>query len=110
MTIKWFPGETFIEQRGDWDFMGQTMQTLEIVAYDPKTNSFPAYAYSNMGGLPLSYFWDIQGDTVTHWTKGAKYTGTFSADGNTLTGGWRPDAGVEANAGNNYDATMIRVE
>jgi hypothetical protein len=52
----------------------------------------------------------VQGDTVTHWTEGSKYTGTFKEDGTILAGGWRPEGGEAANPGNAYDATMLRVE
>ena len=62
-----------------------------------------------MGGVPLPYWWDVQGDIVTHWTEGSKYTGTFSEDGKILSGGWRPEGDKES-PGNAYDATMIRVD
>ena len=61
-------------------------------------------------GRTLDAQWDVQGEVVTHWTEGAKYTGTLSPDGKVLTGEGRPDEGVPSNAGNSYDATMIRVE
>jgi hypothetical protein len=56
------------------------------------------------------FCWDVQGNVVKHWVEGSTYTGEFSEDGNTITGGWRPDEGVEANVGNAYDATMTRVK
>jgi hypothetical protein len=34
----------------------------------------------------------------------------ISADGNTVSGGWRPDAGGEATEGSAYDMTMYRVQ
>lgn len=108
-TIEWLPGGFFLQQRGEIQVKGFTLQSLEIIGYDPSTNVFSAYVYSNMGGIPLPYYWDVQGDTVTHWTEGSKYTGTFSADGKILSGGWRP-VGVEAHSGNAYDATMIRID
>jgi len=110
VTIEWLPGGFFLQQRGELDFMGFKLQSLEIVGYDPATNTFPATVYSSMSGAALPYYWDVQGDVVTHWTGGSKYTGTFSEDGNTLSGGWRPDKGIEQSAENTYDATMIRVK
>lgn len=68
-----------------------------------------ALVYSSMGGVSLQYWWDVQGDTVTHWTEGLKYTGTFSADGTILSGGWRAE-GSEESPGNTYDATTIRID
>ena len=42
-------------------------------------------------------------------TTGSKYTGTFSEDGNILSGGWRPEEGTKKIPENTYDATMTRV-
>jgi hypothetical protein len=63
-----------------------------------------------MSGDVHSYEWDIQGNTLIHSGLGAKYTGTISEDGNTITGGWRPDEGTQATEGSAYDAIMIRVK
>ncbi len=109
-TIAWIMGGFFLEQRGEMEFMGHKFQSLEILGYDPATDTFPSTVYSSMEGITRSYCWDVQGDVVTHWTEGSKYTGTLSEDSNKLIGGWRPDPGVEQNGGNTYDATMIRVK
>lgn len=110
VKIEWMPGEFFLEQRGEIEMMGFTGQSLEVLGYDPSTNTFPSTVYSSLSGVPLPYGWDVQDDVVTHWTEGSKYTGTFSKDGNTLAGGWRPEPGVAEHAGNAYDATMKRVK
>ncbi|MGO9644915.1 MAG: hypothetical protein ACLPY5_09235 [Candidatus Bathyarchaeia archaeon] len=90
--------------------MGFKVHSLEIVGYDPTTKIFPSHVYSNMGEVPIRYYWDVQGDVVTHWTEGSKYTGTFSKDGNVLSGGWRPEKGAKKTPENTYDATMIRLK
>jgi hypothetical protein len=108
-TIEWLPGEFFLQQRGEIEFMGFRVQSLEIVGYDASTKTFSSYVYSNMGEVPLRYHWDVQGDVVTHWTKGSKYTGRFSKDGKVLSGGWRPEEGVKKTLENTYDAVMTRV-
>ncbi|MGE5334425.1 MAG: DUF1579 family protein [Nitrososphaerota archaeon] len=110
VTIEWLPGGFFLQMRGTIESMGFALESLEILRYDPSTNTFPALVYSSMNGVPLQYWWDVQGDVVTHWTEGANYTGRFSDDGNILSGGWRPDEGHEATAGNTYDADMIRAK
>ncbi|MCC6455521.1 MAG: DUF1579 family protein [Caldilineaceae bacterium] len=109
VIIEWLPGGFFLQQRGEMDFMGFKAQSLEVIGYDPASNTFPSTVYSSMDGAPAPYHWDVQGNIVTHWTDGHKYTGTFSADGNTLAGGWRPDEGTEETAENRYDAVMTRV-
>jgi len=40
---------------------------------------------------------------------GATFTGTFSKDGNTGSGGWRPDEGKEGPGNLAYDITSTRV-
>lgn len=109
VTIEWLPGGFFLQQRGEMA-MGQfRVQSLEIVGYDPSTDTFPSYVFSSLGETALRYWWDVRGDVVTHWTDGSQYTGTFSDAGNTLAGGWRPAEGREGPDNIAYDATMIRV-
>jgi len=63
-----------------------------------------------MAGVPIPYEYDVQGEQVTIRTElngGATYTGSFSQDGKSGSGGWRPDAG--AGTGNvAYDITVTR--
>jgi hypothetical protein len=107
MTCEWLAGEFFLKQSGEINFRGAKIQSLEIIGYDPSSQTFPSSVYSNMSGVVLAYQWNIQGHTVTHWTDAHKYTGTFSEDGRTLSGGWRP---VEGQGGGAYDAVMTRVD
>jgi hypothetical protein len=110
VAIRWMPGGFFLEQRGEIGYMGGKIESLEIISYDASTGTFPAYVYSSMDGTPLVYHWDITGNSVTHWTKGAKYTGEFSEDGTVLSGGWRPEDGQESSGSTAYDAIMTRME
>ena len=110
VSIDWLPGGFFLQQRGEIEVRGFKVYGLEIIGYDPAKDIFPSHVFSNVGEVPARYYWDVQGDVVTHWTEGAKYTGRFSEDGNVLSGGWRPDEGVESTSGNTYDATMTRVK
>jgi hypothetical protein len=51
-----------------------------------------------MFGEPIPYEYDVHGRDFAIRTElggGATYTGGFSADGNTASGGWRPDPGLE---------------
>jgi len=108
-TFEWLPGGFFLQMSGEITFKGMRIQSVEIIAYDPTSQTFPANVYSDMSGTVLPYQWNVEGNIVTHWTEGSKYTGTFSEDGNTLAGGWRPDEGTEVTDGTAYDATMVRV-
>lgn len=111
VVIDWLPGGFFQEQRGEIEIpaAGLKVQSLEIVGYDPQTDTFPSQVYASLGGEPGTYAWDVRGNVVTHWTNGSKYTGTFSAGGRTLSGGWRSDDGNTA-PGSSYDAVMTRVK
>lgn len=107
MTCEWLPGGFFLKQIGEIDFRGFKVQSLELIGYDPSTQTFPSSVYSNMSGIALPYHWNVQGNNVTHWTEADKYTVTLSEDGKTLSGGWRP---VEGKEGVAYDAVMTRVK
>jgi hypothetical protein len=110
IKIEWLPGGFFMLQRG-WIRVGRIkIRSMEIVGYDPRTDTFPSHVYSELSGVPSRYNWDVRGNVVEHWTDGAKYTGRFSADGNRLSGGWRPARGRKRTSGNTYDATMYRVK
>lgn len=110
VSIDWLPGGFFLQQRGEIEVMDFKVLSLEIVGYDPTTKIFPSYVYSNMGESVIRYYWDVQGDDVTHWTEGSKYTGRFSEDGNVLSGGWRPEKREKKTPENTYDATMTRLK
>lgn len=108
-TFEWMPGGFFLKSSGEINFKGFIIQSLEIIAYDPESQTFPSRVYSNMSGTVLPYEWDVQGNTVTHWLDVAKYTGTLSDDGNTLSGRWRPIEGNKSSDNVAYDAVMTRV-
>ncbi len=110
VTISWMPGGHFLTQQGEMTFKGVSFQSLEVVGYDPATGIFPSTVFSSMDGARADYYWDVQGNVVTHWTAGSKYTGTLSSDRRTLIGGWRPDDGVEASPANTYEVTMRRIK
>jgi hypothetical protein len=109
-TFEWLPGGFFLQQRTELNFAGFEVQGLEVIGYDPATGKFPSTVYSNMAAVPIPYEYDVQGEQVTIRTElngGATYTGSFSPDGRSGSGGWRPDAG--AGPGNvAYDITVTR--
>ena len=109
-TFEWMPGGFFLKAVGELTFKGFTIQSLEIIGYDPERKTFPSNVYSSMSGTVFSYEWDVQDGTVIHAGLGETYTGTFSEDGNLLIGGWRPDEGTDSRDEAAYDATMRRVD
>ncbi len=107
-TFEWLPGGFFMSSRGEINFNGTFISSLEIIGYDAASDTFPSTVYSNLDGTPAAYAWNVQGNIVTHSDPTSKYTGTLSADGNTLSGGWRLNPGEKAQEGSNYDAVMTR--
>lgn len=108
-TFEWISGGFFLKSEGEINFNGTLVQSLEVIGYDAERKQFTSQVYSNMSGDGLPYTWDVQGDTVIHADASSTYTGTFSEDGNTLSGGWRQNDGNLDADGANYDATMTRV-
>ena len=56
-TFEFLPGGFFVAQRFKADFDGMPIESLEIIGYDPETDTFPSTVYANMAatapGLPL---------------------------------------------------------
>ena len=109
-TFEWLPGGFFLKSFGEINFKGDLIQSLEMIGYDPSTQTFPSSVYSNMDGRALPYSWDVQDNSIRHSDASSQYTGTFSEDGKTLSGGWRPKQGEKESPGSAYDAVMTRVK
>ncbi len=107
--FEWLPGGFFLQNTGEIEMGTFKLWSMEIIGYNEPNDNFISTVYSSMEGVMRTYHWDLRGDTLTHWEESAKYTGIISADGNTITGGWRPFEGVQSNEGNTYDAIMTRV-
>jgi hypothetical protein len=105
-AFRWLPGGFFLEQRLQMDFMGLDIDSLELIGYDPETNTFPSTVFSNLSPAPLPYRWRIEGDAVTigvsYGPLDATFTGTWRADG-SFSGGWRPNPGADETVNVPYD-------
>jgi hypothetical protein len=111
--FRWLPGGFFLEQRARIDFAGLQIDALELIAYDPETDTFPSTVYSNFSPDPLPYQWDVQGDavtiTVSYGPLDATFTGSWREDG-TFSGGWRPNPGADETVNVPYDIGGHRLE
>jgi hypothetical protein len=107
-TFEWLPGGFFLKCSGEITVGDFHVESLEIIGYDPASQTFSSHVYANFSGEVSAYFWDVQGELVTHWMATSKYTGSLNPDGRTLTGGWRPTS-PDAEPGSAYDAVMTRV-
>jgi len=111
ITFEWLPGGFFLKQTGVINFMGMDLEFTEIIRYDPATDTFPSLVYSNVAGQPLPYQYDVRDNDVTIRTEfggGATYRGKLSEDGNSMSGGWRPDEGTAGPGNVAYDLTGTR--
>ena len=113
-TFEWLPGGFFLQQRIELNFMGMELRSLELIRYDPETQTFPSYVYSNMSPIPLPYKWDVQGDTlkisVDYGPINATFQGKFSEDGKRFSGSWRPNAGADETINVPYDIGGTRLK
>jgi hypothetical protein len=104
----WLPGGFFLEQHVRLDFMRLQIDGLELIGYDPESDTFPSTVYSNLAPAPLPYRWDVKGEavtiTVSYAPLDATFTGSWRDDG-TFSGGWRPNPGADENVNVPYDIT-----
>jgi hypothetical protein len=112
-TFSWLPGGFFLEQRARLNFMGLEIESLELIGYDPDTDTFPSTVFANMSPSPLPYRWEVQGDavtiTVSHGPLDATFNGSWLEDG-TFSGGWRPNPGGDETVNVPYDIGGRRLE
>ena len=106
-TFRWLPGGFFLEQDFRMDFMGTEIQSIELIGYDPETGTFPSTVYSNLSPAPLPYRWEVDGDhvkiSVAYGPMDSTFTGTWSDDGESFSGGWRPNPGADETINVAYD-------
>jgi hypothetical protein len=111
-TYEWMEGGFFLLQRVDLEQYGQKIKGIEIIGHERPFGAEPgedvqSRFYDNMGNT-LDYVYELEGDTLTIWggERGspAYYKGTFSDDGDTVSGEWVYPGGGE------YKSTMTRVK
>jgi Protein of unknown function (DUF1579) len=112
-TFRWLPGDFFLEQRAQTDFLGVQIDALELIGHDPETDTFPSTVLSGFAPTPLPYRWDVRGDTVTitvsYGELDATFTGSWHEDG-TFSGGWRPNPGAVETVNVPYDISGHRLD
>jgi hypothetical protein len=112
-AFRWLSGGFFLEQRVQIDFMGLQIDSLELIGYDPETDTFPSTVFSNFAPTPLPYRWEVRGDdvtiTVTYGQLDATFTGAWRED-STFSGGWRPNPGADETVNVPYDIGGHRLE
>jgi hypothetical protein len=113
VTYEWAEGGFFLIQHIDMESEGRPIKGMEIIGHvqmfgEQPSTDIKSRFFSFLDGMTLDYVYEIEGDTLTIWggERGspAYYKGTFSRDGNTLTGGWVYPGG------GGYEATTTRIK
>jgi hypothetical protein len=112
-TFRWVAGGFFLEQNVQIDFIGLQIDSVEMIGYDPETDTFPSTVYSNFSPEPLPYRWDVRDDdvtlTVSYGQLDATFTGSWREDG-SFSGGWRPNPGADESVNVPYDISGHRLD
>jgi uncharacterized protein DUF1579 len=113
-TYEWLDGGFFLQQDIELDYAGMfNVKSHELIGYDAESGTFPSTVFSNMAPAPLPYRWEVDGRKVTisvsHGPLDATFQGEFSEDGNSFSGGWRPNPGADETVNVPYDIAGTRV-
>jgi hypothetical protein len=112
VSYEWMEGGFFLIQHVDLEQHGQRIKDIEIIGHELQFGAVPSEEIKSRfyasTGETLDYVYELEGDTLTIWggEKGspAYYRGTFSEDGDTLSGAWHYPGG------GGYEAISTRVE
>ena len=111
VIYEWMEGGFFLIQHFELGLEGHKTKGIEIIGHQQPFGAEPSadiksHAYDNAGNT-LDYVYELNGDTLIIWggEKGspAYFKGTFSDDGNVLSGGWVYPGG------GGYEAIATRV-
>jgi hypothetical protein len=111
VRYEWMDGGFFLIQHVELEQYGQQTKGIEVIGHLRPFGQPPSQAihsrYYDSSGNTLDYVYALDGDTLTIWAgeKGspAYYQGTFSSDGNTMTGEWVYPGG------GGYQSTSTRI-
>ena len=96
VRYEWMPGRYFLLQHVDLTQFGEPVTGIEVIGKlrpfgEPAGEDVMSRYYDSLGNT-LDYVYELTGDKLTIWggAKGspAYFEGTFSPDGNALTGEW----------------------
>jgi len=105
VTYRWMEGGFFLVQEGELELYGHHNKFTEIIGRERPFGGEPSTDIKSRNytaeGDTLDYVYELDGDRLTIWGghrgSDSHYTGTFSADGNTLSGAWSwPGGGYKA--------------
>jgi Protein of unknown function (DUF1579) len=109
--FRWLPGGVFLEQRFELDFMGMTIHSLELIGYEPATDTFPSTVFTNVSpSVPVGVEDRKVKISVSYGPMNSTFTGEFTKDGRSFGGGWRPNPGADETVNVANDISGSRAE
>ena len=112
VRYEWLDGGFFLIQHVDLEQQGHAVKGIEVIGRERKfgettpSDDIKSRYYDDQGNT-FDYVYELDGDTLTIWggERGspAYYRGTFSPEGDTVTGAWVYPGG------GGYDSTMTKV-
>ena len=112
VKFEWMEGGFFLMQHVDFVHGGRHITGVEIIGYElpfgaeKPSENIKSHWFGNSPDT-LEYTYEVDDQTLTIWggEKGspAYFQGTFSKDGNTLTGSW-------VYPGGGYESTSTRIK
>ncbi|MFD8560388.1 hypothetical protein ACFV1N_24190 [Streptosporangium canum] len=113
VTYRWLDGGFFLIQDVELEQYGQRITGFEVIGREKtfgaeKASEDIKSRFYGRDGSTFDYVYELDGDTLTIWggEKGspAYYRGTFSADGDAVSGAWVYPGG------GGYDSSMTRIK
>jgi hypothetical protein len=112
VRYEWLDGGFFLVQHVELEQYGQRVKGIELIGHlrpfgEAPSQDIHSRFYDNTGNT-LDYVYELDGGTLTIWggEKGspAYFRGTFSPDGNTMSGEWVYPGG------GGYQSTSTRID
>jgi hypothetical protein len=117
IVYRWMEGGFFLIQDGQLELFGHNNKFTEIIGRErpfagEPSSDIMSRTYTAEGDT-LDYVYELDGDMLTIWGghrgSDSYHKGTFSTDGNTLSGAWTwPGGGYEATATREIGTTPSR--
>ncbi|MET8335356.1 hypothetical protein ABZV14_14240 [Streptosporangium canum] len=113
VTYRWLDGGFFLIQDVEMEQYGQRIAGFEVIGREKPFGAEKAgedikSRFYDSQGNTFDYVYELDGDILTIWggEKGspAYYRGTFSADGDAVSGAWVYPGG------GGYDSSMTRIK
>lgn len=109
-TFSWLPGGFFLQQDATINFLGNAIQSREIIGYNSQTQSLESLVYSNLSPEPWPYRWAVEGGRLSIDVKYGLLDATFNGSLDDFSGRWTPNPGADPAANIAYEIVSERAD